>query len=108
MPFFVGAYLRQNGWDERQMQRILSHPQFSQMDRPTADQVFHREQLTEPAELVPEEWMHDSCAIGSVDQCVARFEQLRAAGVDEIACYGSTPADNAALIAAWRSRKGSR
>jgi alkanesulfonate monooxygenase SsuD/methylene tetrahydromethanopterin reductase-like flavin-dependent oxidoreductase (luciferase family) len=88
------------------MARILDHPQFSAMDRPTADQVFHREQLASPAELVPDSWMADSCAIGSVDECVARFRELRAAGVDEIACYGSSPADNAALVAAWR-RSGS-
>jgi alkanesulfonate monooxygenase SsuD/methylene tetrahydromethanopterin reductase-like flavin-dependent oxidoreductase (luciferase family) len=106
MPFFARAYLRQNGWDEAAMARILDHPQFSAMDRPTADQVFHREQLASPAELVPDEWMRDSCAIGSVEECIARFKELRAAGVDEIACYGSSPADNATLVAAWR-RSGS-
>jgi len=102
MPFFARAYLRQNGWDEAAMARILEHRQFATMDRPTADQAFHREQLASPAELVPDAWMADSCAIGSVDRCVARFRELRAAGVDEIACYGSSPADNMALVAAWR------
>jgi probable F420-dependent oxidoreductase len=105
MPFFARAYLKQNGWDERAMARILAHPQFQAMDRPTADQVFHRGELASPATLVPDEWMHASCAIGSVSECVARFRELRDAGVDEIACYGSTPADNAALVAAWRSSR---
>jgi probable F420-dependent oxidoreductase len=108
MPFFVKAYLRQNRWSEESMQRILGHPQFSNMDRPTADQVFHREQLMDPAELVPEQWIDDSCAIGSVEQCMRRFQELRDVGVDEIACYGSTPADNAALIGAWREAKTAR
>ncbi len=102
MPFFARAYLRQNGWDPAAMEQILAHPQFTQMDRPTADQVFHREQLASPATLVPDQWMRDSCAIGSVDECVARFKELRAAGVDEIACYGSSPSDNASLIGVWR------
>jgi alkanesulfonate monooxygenase SsuD/methylene tetrahydromethanopterin reductase-like flavin-dependent oxidoreductase (luciferase family) len=102
MPFFARAYLRQNGWDPATMERILAHQQFAQMDRPTADQMFHREQLASPAELVPDEWMRDSCAIGSVDECIARFKELRSAGVDEIACYGSSPSDNQSLIGAWR------
>ena len=102
MPFFARAYLRQNGWDEAAMARILDHPQFSAMDRPTADQVFHREQLASPAELFRIRGWRDYCAIGSVDECVARFTELRAAGVDEIACYGSSPSDNASLIGAWR------
>jgi alkanesulfonate monooxygenase SsuD/methylene tetrahydromethanopterin reductase-like flavin-dependent oxidoreductase (luciferase family) len=103
MPFFARAYVRQNGWDEARMRRILEHPRFAGMERPTADQSFHRAELSSPAELVPDEWMDASCAIGSVDRCVARLDEVRAAGVDEIACYGSTPADNAELIAAWRT-----
>jgi 5,10-methylenetetrahydromethanopterin reductase len=103
MPFYWRAYVRQNGWDEQVMQRILDHPQFTQMDRPTADQTFHRGDLASPADLVPDAWMQASCAIGSVDACVTRFAELKAAGVDEIACYGSSPSDNAALIAAWRA-----
>ena len=76
------------------------------MDRPTADQVFHRHELIEASERVPESWMQETCAIGSVDQCVRRMQEFRDAGVDEIGCYGSTPADNAALIAAWRAASG--
>ena len=58
-----------------------------------ANLVFSRTPVA-PAE--GDEWMDASCAIGSVSACVARFKELRAAGVDEIACYGSSPADNAA------------
>jgi alkanesulfonate monooxygenase SsuD/methylene tetrahydromethanopterin reductase-like flavin-dependent oxidoreductase (luciferase family) len=105
MPFFARAYLRQNGWDEALMRRILEHPQFAQMDRPTADQVFHREELMDPAELVSDDWMRDTCAIGSVERCLRRFQELRDVGVDEIACYGSAPTDNARLVEAWREAK---
>jgi probable F420-dependent oxidoreductase len=108
MPFFSQAYLRHNNWDPAAMQRVLAHPQFQRMERPTADQAFHREQLTDPAEIVPDEWMRDTCAIGSVAQCVAKLQQFRDAGVDEIGCYGSTPTENARLVAAWRERSPAR
>jgi 5,10-methylenetetrahydromethanopterin reductase len=102
MPFFAQAYLDRNGWDAAQMRHILDHPQFQQMDRPTADQTFHREQMMEATRRIPEEWMTDTCAIGSVDECVRTLRAYRDVGVDEIGCYGSTPDDNARLIRAWR------
>jgi hypothetical protein len=33
------------------------------------------------------------------------LQEYRDAGVDEIAIYASTPAENAALVSAWRARK---
>ena len=104
MPAFARAYLERNEWDERTMRRILEHPHFAGMDRPTADQVYHRQELLEPAELVPEQWMADTCAIGTVEECVRRLKEIRDAGVDEIGCYGSSPSDNARLVEAWRGR----
>jgi 5,10-methylenetetrahydromethanopterin reductase len=102
MPVFQRAWININGWDRDAMQRILDHPQFQTMSRATADQTFHREQMMDPAQLVPEAWMQDTCAIGTVDECVNKLREFREAGVDELALYGSTPAENAAVIAAWR------
>jgi alkanesulfonate monooxygenase SsuD/methylene tetrahydromethanopterin reductase-like flavin-dependent oxidoreductase (luciferase family) len=102
MPVFSRCYGDRNGWDAETMQRILDHPQFQRMPRPTADQSFHREEMMDPVELVPEPWMRDSCAIGTVEECVKQLRAFREAGVDELALYGSTPAENAAVIAAWR------
>ena len=48
--------------------------------------------------------MSESCAIGSVDECVASLRRFRDAGADEIVTYGSTPGQNAALAAAWGAR----
>lgn len=45
--------------------------------------------------------MSESCALGSVDQCVATLARFRDAGADELVTYGSTPNQNAALAAAW-------
>ncbi len=102
MPAFAKAYLERNRWDGGTMKELLDHPQFRSMERATADQSFHREELMEAAKRVPEKWMRETCALGSVAECVATLRAFRNAGVDELALYGSTPADNAKLIAAWR------
>lgn len=104
MPAFAKSYVTNNGWDAEQMQRVLDHPQFTAMRRPTADQAFHRGELIEASKLVPDEWVHETCAIGSVEDCVRKIREYREAGADEIGFYGSTPAENAAVIAAWRAR----
>lgn len=90
-----------NGWDQSVLTELREH---RQLVGKNADQDFHRAQLLEPARLVPDAWMEASCAIGSVAHCVERLAEYRAAGADEIAIYASTPAENAALIAAWRDR----
>jgi 5,10-methylenetetrahydromethanopterin reductase len=48
--------------------------------------------------------MQQTSALGSVQHCVAKLQQFRDAGADEIATYGSTPGQNAELIGAWRNR----
>jgi 5,10-methylenetetrahydromethanopterin reductase len=103
MPVYAKSYITNNGWDETQMQRLLEHPQFQSMSRPTADQEFHRAELLEASKLVPEEWIHETCAIGSTEDCVRKLREYRDAGIDEIGFYGSTPAENAKLIDAWRN-----
>jgi probable F420-dependent oxidoreductase len=105
MPVFSKAWIKLNDWDPATMQKILDHPQFSAMARATADQSFHREELLEPARLVPKEWMESTCAIGTIDECVAKLKEFREAGADELALYGSTPADNGELIDAWRGAR---
>lgn len=67
-----------------------------------ADTAFRRRDLLEPATLVPDEWMDETCALGDVAHCVAQLRRFRDAGADEIATYGSTPGQNAALLDAWR------
>jgi alkanesulfonate monooxygenase SsuD/methylene tetrahydromethanopterin reductase-like flavin-dependent oxidoreductase (luciferase family) len=102
MPVFAKAWPVRNDWDPATLQGLLDHPQFQSMARPTADQSFHREEMMDPARTVPEEWMRATCAIGSVDECVKTLRAFKDAGVDELALYGSTPAENARVIAAWR------
>jgi len=102
-PEFGESLLRANGWDRGPVDKLREHRQF-QRSNEMADTAFHRVELMEPARLVPDEWMQETCAIGGVDDCVAKIRQFRDAGADEVATYGSTPSQNAGLIAAWRER----
>jgi probable F420-dependent oxidoreductase len=104
-PGYAETFAAANGWDVDVLQVVASHPMFRHMVAPSADLSFHREQLLEPARLIPDSWMQDCCAIGSVDECVKKLQQFRDAGADEIITYGSTPGDNAALLDAWRDRR---
>jgi alkanesulfonate monooxygenase SsuD/methylene tetrahydromethanopterin reductase-like flavin-dependent oxidoreductase (luciferase family) len=86
------------------MNRLREHSQLSAVESELADLSFHRRELEEPARLIPDEWMREACAIGSVEDCVRKLQEFRDAGADEICTYGSTPAQNAGLIEAWRAR----
>jgi hypothetical protein len=48
--------------------------------------------------------MNDSCALGSIEDCVRTLQRFRDAGADELVTYGSTPNQNRALALAWSHR----
>lgn len=96
------VWMRLNGWPESFCDTLRGHAQLQGVS--SADQHFHRRDLIGPASLIPDEWMHDTCAIGSPQDCVKTLQRYRDAGADEIALYGSAPPQNSALIAAWRDR----
>lgn len=102
-PGYGETLIEENGWDMDVIHDLRTHRQLAANDK-VADRLFHRHQLLEPAKLIPDEYMIDSCAIGSVDECVTSLQRFRDAGADEIATYGSTPGQNAKLIEAWRNR----
>jgi probable F420-dependent oxidoreductase len=97
------AFARVNGWDLDTIRGFAEHSIFQRTAGRTADQAFHRDQLLEAAEMVPDEWMRDACAIGTVESCAAKLREFRDAGADEVVLYGSTPTDNEALIDVWRA-----
>jgi alkanesulfonate monooxygenase SsuD/methylene tetrahydromethanopterin reductase-like flavin-dependent oxidoreductase (luciferase family) len=103
-PQFGNVYARLNGWDVAVIDELRNHPQFHRLERGTADQEFHRSQLLGPAELVPDAWVAEASAVGSIADCVATLSAYRDAGADEIALYGSTPSDNARLVDVWKAR----
>ncbi|GAA4736960.1 TIGR03857 family LLM class F420-dependent oxidoreductase [Actinomycetospora chibensis] len=103
-PEFGDALLRANDWDREPAERLRSHPMFRGHGE-IADVNFHRTELAEPARLVPDAWMQEAGALGSTADCVETLARFRDAGADEIATYGSTPGQNAALLGAWRERR---
>jgi probable F420-dependent oxidoreductase len=105
LEVFRKSYARSNGWDLKLMEEIADHPMFRRMSRASVDQSFRNSELFEPAKLIPNEWVESSCAVGSVNQAVHLMQGFKDAGADELALYASKPAENAALIAAWREHR---
>jgi 5,10-methylenetetrahydromethanopterin reductase len=102
-PYYGDALAAANGWDLGPVNEMRNHEQFKGLAR-AADLTFHRHEMLGPASLLPEKWIYDSCAIGTVDECVKNLQRFIDAGADEIATYGSTPRQNGELVAAWRDR----
>jgi alkanesulfonate monooxygenase SsuD/methylene tetrahydromethanopterin reductase-like flavin-dependent oxidoreductase (luciferase family) len=94
---------RVNHWDPQVCEDIRNHKQFDGLNQ-VADRIFQRHQMMDVASVVPDEYMRDCSAFGTVDECVASLQRFMDAGADEIATYGSTPHQNANLLAAWRNR----
>lgn len=103
-PYYGDILSEANGWDRAVVERMRNHEMFQNLDR-AADLSFHRHQMVEgPGSVIPWEWILDCSAIGTPDECVTSLQRFLDAGADEVTTYGSTPRQNAALIAAWRER----
>jgi probable F420-dependent oxidoreductase len=105
IPGFGEQLARTNGWDTEPVRRLREHPQLTGM-RGSADFVRTRDQLTEAATVLPEEWLATSSAVGSPQYCVTRFREYLAAGADELVLHGSTPDQLPAVIDAVRATAG--
>jgi probable F420-dependent oxidoreductase len=103
-PGMLEIYEQLNHWNPRDADPIRNHPMFAG-DPDRVDHRFHREDLIEVAKLVPDEWVYETSLYGSLADCVAKMQRYRDAGADEICFYGSTTAENAGLIGAWRERR---
>lgn len=103
-PGYGESLCRVNGWDPAIVSRLSMHEQIAGIDR-IADNVFHRSELVGVSRLIPERWIQDSCAIGSVDDCLRQFRRYRSAGADELVTYGSTPGQNGTLARKWASSR---
>jgi probable F420-dependent oxidoreductase len=103
-PGYGEALCNANGWDLGLLDKIRTHALLTSVDE-VADRAFQRHQLMDVAALIPDEYIWDCSAIGTVDECVTNLQRFIDAGADEIVTYGSTPAQNAELVAAWRDRQ---
>jgi probable F420-dependent oxidoreductase len=99
IPGFGEQLAEVNGWDTTPLKLLRSHPQVSGVKGP-ADFSRTRDQLTGAASVLPAHWLDSAAAVGTPDQCVARFGDYLAAGADELVLHGSTPDQLPAVIAA--------
>ncbi len=102
-PGMLDVYRRLNGWNPSLADPVRNHPMLAG-DPDRVDHHFHRADLMEIAKLVPDEWLYDTSLTGTVQDCVAKMQAYKNAGAHEICFYGSTPAENAGLIEAWREQ----
>jgi 5,10-methylenetetrahydromethanopterin reductase len=102
-PGYGEALCDANGWDHKVLDDIRNHEMFKGLSQ-VADREFQRHQMMDVAAQIPDEYIFDCSAIGTVDECVTNLQRFIDAGADEIVTYGSTPMQNAGLISAWRDR----
>lgn len=96
-----------NHWDPKILDEIRNHERFQGLSQ-VADRVFQRHQMMDVAAKVPDAYMQDCSAFGTAAECVTSLQRFIDAGADEIATYGSTPAQNAQLLAGWREASAAR
>lgn len=103
-PYYGDILATANGWDLDVVREMRAHPQLTSASR-VGDLTYHRHQMVEgPGSVIPWEWVLNCSAIGTPHECVTSLQRFIDAGADEVTTYGSTPRQNAALIAAWRER----
>ncbi|BCZ22053.1 TIGR03857 family LLM class F420-dependent oxidoreductase [Mycobacterium senriense] len=102
-PLYGDVLATANHWDLETVNRMRNHEQFHNLNR-AADLTFHRHEMLGPASVLPSSWITDCSAVGTVSECVTSLQRFIDAGADEVTTYGSTPRQNAALLAAWRER----
>lgn len=106
-PGMVEMYGKLNGWDMSPAEAVRNHEMLRD-DPDRVDHRFHRDDLMEVSKLVPDKWVYETSLAGSIEDCVATMQAYRDAGAGEISTYGSTPAENAGLIRAWREHTAAR
>ena len=104
---YAKNFLRLNGWDGAVMARIQEHELFNSTVQ-NADEGFYRHDLLDAARLVPDEWMQQSCAIGTAEECAKQWQRFRDAGADQVMIYGCTPREAADVIDVWSRQSSSR
>ena len=97
IPGFGEQLAEVNGWDTAPLARLRAHPEVSGV-KGAADFSRTRDQLTQAATALPGQWLAAASAVGTPQECVARFGDYFAAGADELVLHGSTPDQLPAVI----------
>jgi alkanesulfonate monooxygenase SsuD/methylene tetrahydromethanopterin reductase-like flavin-dependent oxidoreductase (luciferase family) len=94
------ALVAMNGWDPAPLERFRSDEVVRSVSG-AIDAVGTLEQLEHIAGLLPEEWL--PAAVGSAAHCASRVLDQVAAGVDGVILHGSSPAELAPVVDAYRA-----
>ncbi|MFW2830309.1 TIGR03857 family LLM class F420-dependent oxidoreductase [Sphingomonas sp. ID0503] len=92
-----GALVKANGWDEAPVRRLVE-ADIAKLEYEKGAISDKRSRMAAMASLLPEHWITDGAAVGTVESCVARLEAYRDAGAHAIILHGSTPAQQAVLF----------
>lgn len=103
----LGTYLqgygellvRTNGWDHEVLRRFLADPVIASVAG--LDIVGTTDQLEHAATLLPDEWFEAS-ATGTPERCADAIRGQLALGCDAVILHGSTPAELAPIVSAYR------
>jgi 5,10-methylenetetrahydromethanopterin reductase len=94
------ALVAMNGWDPASLERFRADEVVGSV-RGAIDAVGTLEQLEHIRGLIPEAWL--PAAVGSASQCAARVLDQLAAGADGVILHGSSPAELAPVVDAYRA-----
>src|SRR3546814_17556071 len=64
--------------------------------------------MAEAVAMLPDEWLEQGAAIGSLSRCATRLAEYRAAGADQLLLHGTTPDQQEDIVAAGRALDGCR
>ena len=92
-----------NGWDQSVVREIRAHP-FVVAALESGRRDFTLDELAQVADdVVPEQWIRESAAVGTPAECAGRIRDYLAAGADEVILHGNVPTDLRHVVAAFRS-----
>lgn len=100
IPGYGELIVDANGWDRAVLERVRKHPLFEGL-RGSADAAFTLDQLAVLADVYPEEWLVDSNAVGTAQQCAERVLDQFEAGAAGVVLHASAPREMEGLLDAW-------
>jgi len=102
-PGYAELLVALNGWDPEVLERFRASEVVKSVPG-GIDSAATLEQLEQIAALIPAEWL--PAAVGSPEQCAARWRAELQNGADGVVIHGSTPDEFAPALAAYRARRG--
>lgn len=109
VQYFQSAYgdavAAENGWDAEPIRRLRQHPKFADLGNINANLTFLRGELVDVSDVIPQEWLTTSCAVGTAQACADRIQEYLTAGADQVILHGSTADLLAATVAAFNGKE---